>query len=248
MSEDKKGGLLSILRGREAARPETPRERAPARSGPGVEGRGVDLAFVIDTTGSMSNKIQGLLDTCVSFVDEFGALGLDHRVAIVAFGDLTVKHDKIVATGFMQNAGAIKQSLLKIPRYSGGANRGESSLEAMQKAMQLPFRGGVVRVLILITDEPALESRNLKANHVTAQLRENEFLTFVISPSINYFKEMAHQNGGKWYKISARADFRGILDMFRKVAEDVSRVVDEAYRLGDGRVGDYLRLKPPEGR
>jgi len=45
----------------------------------------VDLAFVIDTTGSMSDKIEGLLATCAKFVDEFASLDLQHRVAIVAF-------------------------------------------------------------------------------------------------------------------------------------------------------------------
>lgn len=211
-----------------------------------LSGKGVDLVFVIDTTGSMSDKIQGLLTTSVEFVDELGALGLDHRIAIVAFGDLRVRNDKIVATDFTNRVEVTKQSLLKIPRYSGGANRGESSLEALQKAMALAFRPSVVRVVILITDEPALENQNLKARDVTAQLRAQECLTFVVSPSINYFKEMATTTGGKWYKVSSRADFREILKMFRQVAEDVSKVVDEAYRLGDGKVSDYLRLKGPE--
>ena len=206
----------------------------------------VDLVFVIDTTGSMSDKIQGLLHTCTRFVDKFASLDLNQRTAVVAFGDLTVRGDKIVATGFTDKVEVTKQSLMKIPRYSGGGNRGESSLQALQKAMALTFRPGAVKAIVLITDEPALENSNLKAKDVTAQLRANECLTFVISPSIGYFKEMAARNGGKWYKVSAKTDFTDLLDMFNQVAERVSEAVDDVYRLGDGRVSQYLQLKAPD--
>ncbi len=208
--------------------------------------KAVDLAFVIDTTGSMSDKIQGLLHTCTRFVDKFASLGLNQRTAIVAFGDLTVPGDKIVATGFSDNVEVTKQSLLRIPRYSGGGNQGESSLEALQKAMGLPFRPDAVKVLVLITDEPALENPNLKAKDMPPQLRANEFLTFVISPPLGYYKEMASKSGGKWYKVSAKTDFTDLLKMFEQVADRVSQVVDEVYRLGDGHVSSYLKVKVPD--
>ena len=44
-------------------------------------------------------------------------LVLDARIAVVAFGDLTVKGDKIVATSFTHNLETTKRSLQKIPRY-----------------------------------------------------------------------------------------------------------------------------------
>jgi von Willebrand factor type A domain len=213
------------------------------RPAPRAGGKAVDLVFVIDTTGSMSDKIQGLLHTCTRFVDKFASLGLDGRIAIIAFGDLTIAGDKIVATGFSDKVEVTKQSLLKIPRYSGGGNKGESSLEALQKAMALPFCSNAVKALVLITDEPALESQNLKARDVTQQLHANEFLTFVIAPPIGYFKEMAAKNGGKWYKVSAKTDFTDLLKMFEQVAERVSQVVDDVYQLGDGRVSKYLQMK-----
>lgn len=211
-----------------------------------TRGKRVDLVFVIDTTGSMSDKIKGLLQTCARFVDRFGRLEMDARIAIVAFGDLTVKSDKIVATGFTNNLQTTKASLQKIPRFSGGGNRGESSLEALQKAMGLGFRDGVVKVLVLITDEPALQNRNLKVPVVIEQLRETECLTFVVSPPEKYFKDMAAQTGGKWYKVSAHTDFTDLLEMFGDIASRVSDTVADVYRISDGRVADYLRLNPPE--
>jgi Mg-chelatase subunit ChlD len=211
-----------------------------------TRGKSVDLVFVIDTTGSMSDKIKGLLQTCAKFVDRFARLQMDSRIAIVAFGDLSVRTDKIVATGFTSNIETTKLSLQKVPRFSGGANRGESSLEALQKAMALGFRDRVVKVIILITDEPALQNRNVKVGDVIEQLRESEMLTFVVATPEKYYKEMAAQTGGKWYKISAHTDFTDLLEMFGDIASKVSETVADVYRLGDGKVSDYLRLNPPE--
>jgi Mg-chelatase subunit ChlD len=205
----------------------------------------IDIVFVIDTTGSMSDKIQGLLATCEKFVDDVSSMNLDYQVAIVAFGDLTVPNDSIVRTGFTQKVSVIKDSLRNVPRYGGGANEGESSLEAMDKAMQSPFRQGAVKVIILITDEPALQHQ-MKASDIINRLRQQEFLTFTIAPAIEYYQTMAKSNGGKWYQISSNTDFTDLLEMFKQVSEKVSQVVSDVYKLGDGSVANYLKLNPPQ--
>ena len=48
----------------------------------------------------MSDKIESLLATCSRFADDFNALHLNHRIAIVSFGDLRVRGDKIQNTAF----------------------------------------------------------------------------------------------------------------------------------------------------
>lgn len=222
-----------------------------ARTRPGAEidisaeaARKVDLVYVIDTTGSMNDKIEGLLETCTRFVEEFAALDLDHRAAVVAFGDLKVPGDKIMRTGFTSRVKVTKKSLRNIPRYSGGGNQGESSLEALDKTLAMPFRSHAVRVVILITDEPA-HQYEIRGSEMAVQLAQEEVLTFVISPPLSYFKEMATKTGGKWYQVSATTDFTDMLELFREVAEKVSHVVSDVYELGDGSVADYLRLKRP---
>lgn len=205
----------------------------------------VDLVFVIDTTGSMSNKIDGLLATCIKFVDEFSELNLDHRIAVVAFGDLTVPGDKIVATRFTNKTKVTQESLEHIPRYGGGGNEGESSLEALDKALTLSFRSQAVNVVILITDEPALQ-HNIRAEDMVERLTRQEILAFVVSPPLAYFKDMAIKNGGKWYKVAVDTDFTDLMDMFKEVANEVSQVVSDVHRLGNGSVSRYLQLSPPE--
>ena len=208
-------------------------------------GRGVDLVFVIDTTGSMSDKIESLLATCSQFADDFNTLRLNHRIAIVAFGDLRVRGDKIQNTGFTDNVEVTKKSLRHVPRNNGGGNFGESSLEALDRALSLPFRSDAVKVIVLITDEPA-DQHQLKADDLIGRLVERQVLVFVAAPSQDYFKRMAQRTGGKWYKISAHTRFDDLLAMFRDLARKVSQVVFDVYQVGEGNVADYLRLKPPE--
>jgi len=207
--------------------------------------QGVDLVFVIDTTGSMSDKIQGLLSTCAQFAGEFAALGLAQRMAVVAFGDLTVPGDKIETTKFTSNVEILKKSFRHIPRYFGGGNEGESSLEALEKAMALPFQPGAVKALLLITDDAALQ-HNITASTMIGRLVESEFLVFVVSPRFGYFQEMAKRCGGSWHPVSASTDLASVLEMFRSMAKQVSRVVSDVHRLGDGSVAEYLRLTAPE--
>lgn len=217
----------------------------PTQQGSATGQQCVDLVFVIDTTGSMSNKIDGLIANCARFVQEFGALDLDHRVATVSFGDLTVPGDGIETSPFSSDVQTITQSLRCIVRYSGGGNEGESSLEAIEKALALPFRSNAVKVIILITDEPALQHR-LRAGDLITALSLREVLTFVISPPYSYFKEMASRNGGKWYQVAGNTDLDDLLEMFRQTAHQVSQVVSDVYRVGEGSVSSYLRLKPPQ--
>ena len=207
---------------------------------------GIDLVFVIDTTGSMSDKIEGLLATCERFVEEFVKLELNHRIAIISFGDLRVPGDRIEKTGFTNNINVTKKSLRNIPRYSGGGNQGESPLEALEKAIRMSYRSNAVKVIVLITDEPAYQG-NIRARDMTKRLSVEEFLVFVVTPPIAYYKEMAIKNGGKWYKVAANTDFTDLLEMFKSIAEKVSYIVSDVYNLGDGSVSKYLQLKPPEG-
>ena len=198
-----------------------------------------DIVFVTDTTGSMSDKIDGLMATSQKFVDKIASRNVDWRIAVVAFGDLTVAGDTIQATGFSNKLEAVKHELANVPRNDGGGNNGESSFEALDKALALSFRQNAIKVFVLMTDEPAL-TRSFSPDQITKRLKQAGVLTFVISDPIDYFKRMASETGGKWFKISSETDFLSILDeLFKTVTETVV----EVQTLGGGNVQDYLQLK-----
>jgi hypothetical protein len=203
-----------------------------------------DLVFVIDTTGSMNDKIDGLIESCRSFVDKLAAKRIDWVASVVGFGDLTVEGDRIVATSFSSSAERVKTLLRGLPRYSGGGNEGESSLEALQAALNQPgCRPDAIRVVVLITDEPALQ-RELRPATMTRRLREAGAIAFVLSPNIKYFRSMATETGGQWWNVDSRGDFSKILSVFDKMAKKVASTVDAVHQLAGGNVKEYMSLPP----
>jgi hypothetical protein len=203
-----------------------------------------DLVFVIDTTGSMNDKIDGLIESCQSFVDRLAAKRIDWVAAVVGFGDLTVEGDRIVATPFSSSADRVKTLLRGLPRYSGGGNEGESSLEALQAALNLPgYRPDAMKVIVLITDEPALQ-RELRPATMTGRLREAGALAFVLSPNLKYFRSMASDTGGQWWNVDSGGDFSKILDVFDKIATKVASTVAAVHQLTRGNVKEYMSLPP----
>jgi len=201
-----------------------------------------DITFVIDTTGSMSDKIEGLLQTCGKFADKLVEKCVDWRIAVVSFGDLTVPGDKICATAYMDDVKVIKRCLKKIPRNDGGANEGESSLEALSKALAIPGgRKDSIRVFVLITDEPALQS-TCSPGEVSKKLRSSGIITYVVSPDIPYFREMAKFTGGKWYLVAPNTDFTGIVRMFDSLATHMTTRIEHIQLKAGGDVSKFLRL------
>jgi hypothetical protein len=203
-----------------------------------------DLVFVIDTTGSMNDKIDGLVESCESFVDKLARRHIDWVAAVVGFGDLTVEGDRIVATSFSSSADHVKALLRGLPRYSGGGNEGESSLEAVQAALDQPgYRPDAIKVFVLITDEPALQ-RGLRPSTMTGRLREAGAIAFVLSPNIKYFREMAKDTGGQWWNVDSGGDFSQILSIFDKIATKVASTVAAVQKLAGGDVREYMSLPP----
>jgi hypothetical protein len=203
-----------------------------------------DLVFVIDTTGSMNDKIDGLIESCQSFVDRLAAKRIDWVAGVVGFGDLTVEGDRIVATPFSSSADRVKTLLRGLPRYSGGGNEGESSLEALRAALNLPdYRPDAMKVIVLITDEPALQ-RELRPATMTGRLREAGALAFVLSPNLKYFRSMAADTGGQWWNVTSGGDFSKILEVFDKIATKVASTVASVHQLTGGNVKEYMSLPP----
>lgn len=206
--------------------------------------RMVDLCFVFDTTGSMSDKIDGLVACMVGFVRELASLSLDWRVSVVPFGDLTVPGDRIVGDlPFVSDRRAAEAMLRKMPRNHGGANDGESVLEAVDAALRKPFRTDAVKVFVVLTDEPALTGQ-LTPTRVESALRKAETITFVASPPFGYFRRWAETTGGSWYEIGPDLDYGAMLALLRGLTARVAHVAAAVHSLAGGSVSEYLALPP----
>ena len=210
-------------------------------------GNQVDVVFVFDTTGSMDNKIVGLLQTCRQFVDEATSFDLSPQFGLISFGDISVQGggDRIeVVVPLTQDIAHMQAGLAQIPRNNGFGNYGETPLEAMNEAFQLTYRSKAVKVLVLITDEPALEFKFTRRGMI-ATLKQKEFLVFVVAIPEPYYQNMAKETGGIWKEISTTTDLSEILKLFRDLAKKVSKIAKDVHQIGYGSVKKYLALKPP---
>ncbi len=208
----------------------------------------VDICFVFDTTGSMANKIAGLVGCMTRLVADLDATGLDWRVTTVPFGDLTVPGDRIEdRLGFVTTCAAAQAQLRSMPRFSGGGNQGESSIEAMLVGLGRRWRPGAVKVVVLLTDEAALVSEGLGPETVSEGLRHHDAVCFVASPDLGYFRRWAEQNGGRWLPIAASMDTTTLLRLLRALVGEVATVAGDVHRLAGGSVRRYRELTAGAG-
>ena len=125
---------------------------------PGVEAHlpaQLDLAFVVDATGSMSDELEYLkveMDGIVSSVSD-GFPDVDQRYALVVYRD---DGDEYVTRTFDFTESLSEfQVNLSNQRAQGGGDYPEAMHEALEEAQGLTWRGNdTARVLFLIADAP----------------------------------------------------------------------------------------------
>jgi hypothetical protein len=189
----------------------------------------VDVVVTFDTTGSMTNKIDGLVSCATAMVAALAVSNVDWRVTAVPFGDLTVMGDTIdTNVAWCSDMGAAEKMFRTMRRNSGGGNLGESSLEALVASVEKPVRDGVVRVVLLITDEPPL-THALDPTSVVELLRHRDVLCNVISPDEPPYRSFAEATGGTWLQIAAHVDMASLVaawtDLGARIATRASKVV-----------------------
>lgn len=211
------------------------------------KGAEVEIVFVVDTTGSMEDKINALKETCKKVVAEFEAFQLDIRFAVISFGDVSVpsRGDKIlIEVPLTDDINVVQAGLQHMRSNNGFGDGGESPLEALDKALQLSFRPNAIKVMVLITDDYAHQNR-ITARAMIDQLKQRECMTFVLSIPAEYYKAMALETGGSWTEISASSTLNELLDKFRQMATKMAQTANKVQLTG-GSVANYLKLNPPK--
>ncbi len=124
----------------------SPSHFAGGETGP----RKIDIAFVLDTTGSMGSEIAGVRDSVIQFVSILASLGHDIRLAAVEFGD-EIRSVK----GFTSDAVDFRSYVADLRAYGGGDDP-EIGLDAVLFAHEnLSWRSEAEKFIIVITDATA---------------------------------------------------------------------------------------------
>jgi len=122
-----------------------------------------DVVFVLDVSGSMGNEIAAVQSNIVEFADSLTQRGIDYRLGLVAFRDAVTE-----VSDFTTDVDYFRR-VVGSQRASGGGDRPENSLDAIDRAAQFSFRPTAQRVLIWITDADYYEGTNDTRTQHTAE-------------------------------------------------------------------------------
>jgi len=178
----------------------------------------VDIVFLMDTTESMNELIEGLKLKCQDFANRLAKSGFRYRLGLIGFGD--VNEGQALSTHeLVEDVDVFKAQVQGIPRQKGG-DLPESALDALEAALGLHFEKSVPVVFFLITDADYHEPTATKATAtgIASKIRERGIPTYIFSKSIllgRYRPFLAA--GGRFYPIEG-AEFPSIvMDVARQI-------------------------------
>jgi hypothetical protein len=176
-----------------------------------------DIVVLIDSTGSMTPFIAELKEKCVAFSASLKSQDLNHRFALIGFGDVA-EAPWLDVHEFTDDVAAFQGSVSRMQRFDGG-DLPESALDALEEGLKLPLDEQAIRRFYLVTDaryhEPARSGRS--AAQIAARIEKKRVLLHV-------FSEPRYE--GDYRKLLARAGrFEEIENFGRMLSE--GRVLED---------------------
>ncbi len=123
------------------------------------QGRPVDLVFVVDTTGSMSNDISAVRAQLRSIQDVLAARSPDHRVGLVAYRDRGDSYVSRTVLALSSDQNAVRTAINSL-EVGGGGDFPEHVYAGLDTALEQPWRAGASRHILLLGDAPPHDYRD----------------------------------------------------------------------------------------
>ncbi|SCF32764.1 VCBS repeat-containing protein [Micromonospora chaiyaphumensis] len=182
---------------------------------PLASAQGLDLVFVIDTTGSMGGTIQAVKDNVNAVVDQLAAGTSSYRLAVVSYrdqpsytgdpGDYASRLDQ----DFTADTAAVKTAVGNLVA-DGGADYPESAYSGLETAIKLTWRSAVRKEIVLFTDAPAHDPEpvsNLTASQVIADaLAVDPAIVNVVGNTDTTLASVASGTGGQVLSAASGSD------------------------------------------
>ena len=146
--------------------------------------RALDLAFVVDVTGSMADELRYLTDEFEAIVSRVEGRypGVDLRFGLVAYRD---EGDEFVVRrwDFTRSAGEMRRRLAGL-RADGGGDYPEAMDRALESALDLDWRTGTAaRVAFLVADAPPHDERVDRTVEAVRQARARGLRLYPVAAS-----------------------------------------------------------------
>lgn len=215
-----------------------------------------DITFVIDTTGSMREEINGVKENVSAFVDSLQRRGVSAQLALVAYED--IDFDGLESTRVYKNGSAnwfddvdvYKEVLAKLPLGCGG-DLPECAVDGLETARLLDMRASAGKVFVLITDAaPKPDNRyGIPTLEAEIELLKNAGINcYVVSAQADQeaYRTLYTETDGLWADITG--DFHNtLMTVADKVGTDIAGEGYWIYLQGPVPVPVRLDAVPQEG-
>jgi len=178
---------------------------------PPIYGGKLDVAFVIDTTGSMQPYIGAVKSFANVFAGQLASSGANFQIGLVDFKDAEVDaYGAQVDLPFTNNAASF-QNAVNALSADGGGDTPEYALSGVQTAITgLAWRSGAKKTIILISDAPYKDPESLTGLTTASVSRAARNLDpAVVYPVLtdetidaSQYQPLADDSGGKLYVAS----------------------------------------------
>jgi hypothetical protein len=177
----------------------------------------LDLAFAIDTTGSMGGVIGEVRDNVTALARSIASTSTNYRFGLVDYKDGPEQRDAYrarVDLGFTNDVGAFASAAASLVA-EGGGDLPESVYSGVMTALDLPWRNGVRKVVLAIGDAPGKDPEpetgytleTVRAKALAVDPAQVYTVVSSTDPSTTSFmSEMATVTGGKAYSTAGTAD------------------------------------------
>jgi len=156
----------------------------------------IDVVFVFDDTGSMSEEIEGLKEKTIEFANIIQSSGFDYNLGLISYKDEINKPYRVT-----DKAETFKSWVSGLSA-AGGNDEPENALDAIDAASKEKFRDGSEVIFILITDATFHASDSttpLTMHQVVNELKAKNITFHAVGPNIDQYKVMTADLGGSFY-------------------------------------------------
>lgn len=205
-------------------------------SNDGVVRTKADIVFVIDSTGSMSDEINNVINNLNKFMAVLDEGGVDYRAAIIDFKDWEDGEQTRILTGASgspwSTSGEAVAALLGTISVDGGGDNPETAVDALGCLLysSLTYRSDASKFAILLTDATYKDYNSYGLTgmaDIVNRLAAAEFYVSVICPSEcqSDYRDLYTRTEGIWCDIYS-SSFSDELIYLAEFMKTVARPVD----------------------
>ena len=190
-------------------------------------GAPIDVVFVVDASGSMSDNITAVAEHLGQMIDAYKASEIDYQLGLTDFFVDRTGNQQITVSPLTTSLQTYKQML-----YAIIPTGDENALDAIhQTVTEMQFRTNTVKHFILVTDEPFTSLLGFTVDNTIALCQQNEIYVNVLGLNQPDHKRLATETDGTWHAVPLYKTPENIAQQPKTIQDIGNAILREAANL-----------------